>query len=77
MDAKENGHNGVTRTEKDELPRQHELSGADDSAVTAQNGDVPAEDGLLRDPDFGLSDDERARIVFDLPVWRTMSLILV
>jgi hypothetical protein len=59
MDERENG----LVAEKDALPRQPELAGAEDGAVPLQNGDVPAEDGLSRDPDFGLSDDERARIV--------------
>ena len=62
MDEVENGHNGRV-TEKDELPRQPELAGAEDGAAPPQNGEVQAEDGLSRDPDFGLSEEERLRIV--------------
>jgi hypothetical protein len=60
MDERENG---LMAAEKEELPRQPGLAGADDGAVAPSNGDVPAEDGILRDPDFGLSEEERARIV--------------
>jgi hypothetical protein len=77
MDKGENRHNGLV-TEKDELPRQPELAGEEDGAVPAQNGEGPAEDGLSRDPDFGLSEDERARIVrLEFPVWEGVRLTVL
>lgn len=52
MDAKENGQSGPAG-EKDELQQPPEPNGAVDREAV---------DGL-RDPDFGLSEEERARIV--------------
>jgi hypothetical protein len=62
MDARVNGQNGLARSEKDELPLRPELDGTDLGDGAVPGGDAPAE-GILRDPDFGLSDEERARIV--------------
>jgi hypothetical protein len=64
MDARENGQQSVGPTEeKNELQQQPGLNGAEHrEAAAAPNGDALAEDGL-RDPDFGLSEEERVRIV--------------
>jgi hypothetical protein len=63
MDGRENGLNGLIVAEKEELPRQPELAGAEDGALAPSNLDVPGEDGILRNPDFGLSEEEKAKIV--------------
>jgi hypothetical protein len=62
MDERENGRNGVV-TEKDELRLQPELAGNEDGAVPPKDGELLNGEGISRDPDFGLSEEERARIV--------------